>query len=123
MGSLGALSGIDLPFVDRLGWTLVHSIWQVVLVSSVLACLLALSANARYDVAYAGLVLAAALPILTMLALSIADVANRPFHVSLPCRFFDPIHRPRRPEGSRAAPHPMAYACQYLHIRHSFHVL
>jgi len=60
-----ALNAIDVPFVHRLGWTLVHSVWQVALVSCALACLLALmrgrSANTRYLIAYPALVLAAAL--------------------------------------------------------------
>jgi len=70
-----ALNAIDVPFVHHLGWTLVHSVWQVTLVSCALACLLAVmrgrSANMRYVTAYAALVLAAALPVCTMLALSI----------------------------------------------------
>ena len=70
-----ALNVIDVPFVHHLGWTLVHSVWQVALVSCALACLLALmrgrSANMRYVTAYAALMLTAALPVCTMLALSL----------------------------------------------------
>ena len=42
----------DAPLVDRIGWTLVHSVWQIILVAYLVACcnrfLFRTSANGRY---------------------------------------------------------------------------
>jgi len=57
------------PFVDALGWTLLHFVWQgtaVVMIAAVLlACLRRRSANARYTVACLALVAMAAWPAMT----------------------------------------------------------
>ena len=62
------------PVAHVVGWCLVHFVWQGLLVACALACVLALmrrrSANARYVVAYSALLLMAALPIATTLALA-----------------------------------------------------
>jgi beta-lactamase regulating signal transducer with metallopeptidase domain/peptidoglycan/xylan/chitin deacetylase (PgdA/CDA1 family) len=60
--------------VENLGWTLLHSLWQITAVALALVCALrilrAASANARYAAAVAAFVLAVALPVLTFVQLS-----------------------------------------------------
>ena len=56
---------IESPFCERLGWTLVHSLWQIALIAAAAAVLLAVfrtKARTRYAIAYAGLLLAAIVP-------------------------------------------------------------
>ncbi|HEY0428194.1 MAG TPA: M56 family metallopeptidase [Pyrinomonadaceae bacterium] len=61
-------------FVENLGWTLLHSIWQIALVALLLFLLLRAlrpsSANARYLISLFALALALVLPILTFVNLS-----------------------------------------------------
>lgn len=58
------------PISHALGWCLVHFVWQGLVVACALACILARmrrsSANARYAVLFSGLLLMAALPVITM---------------------------------------------------------
>ena len=58
------------PFVERLGWSLLHFVWQGACVALVVCIVLLLmrraSANARYLVACGGLLVMAALPAVTM---------------------------------------------------------
>jgi beta-lactamase regulating signal transducer with metallopeptidase domain len=64
-GGIGWESAVGL----RLGWALLHSLWQIALVVGVGACLLALirkSARARYAVAYGALMLALLVPLATL---------------------------------------------------------
>ena len=54
---------IESPFCERLGWMLVHSLWQIALIAAGTAVLLAVfrtKARTRYAIAYAGLLLVAA---------------------------------------------------------------
>ncbi|MDD5706256.1 MAG: M56 family metallopeptidase [Kiritimatiellae bacterium] len=68
------MNALDFLFgyasVQRVGWALVHSLWQAAIVAIVLAVALRLmrkvSANARYLAACAALVLIVALPIVTL---------------------------------------------------------
>jgi beta-lactamase regulating signal transducer with metallopeptidase domain len=65
---------IDSKFIENLGWTLVHSVWQIALVAFILFVLLRVlqrfSANARYLVAVFALALAVALPVATFVNLN-----------------------------------------------------
>ena len=58
------------PVVGRIGWVLVHSLWQATAAACVLAIVLGLmrkaSANARYLVSCSALMLAVALPVATL---------------------------------------------------------
>ena len=65
--------------VQRLGWTLIHFIWQAGIVALLLAILLKLlrksSANFRYIVACLALVIVVLLPVITInLTLSAASI-------------------------------------------------
>ena len=58
------------PWVDRLGWTLLHFLWQGVLIAAVYAatrkwCVRTSSPNARYLLACAALAAMAIAPVLT----------------------------------------------------------
>ena len=65
--NLQALTGSNL--IENLGWTLLHSAWQIAIVALVLFLILRLfvnaSANVRYATSVAALVLAVSLPALT----------------------------------------------------------
>ena len=56
-------------WITRLGWTLLHSLWEIALVTAVLALLLSLlrrgSANMRYLTACGGLTVMAIVPLVT----------------------------------------------------------
>jgi beta-lactamase regulating signal transducer with metallopeptidase domain/peptidoglycan/xylan/chitin deacetylase (PgdA/CDA1 family) len=60
--------------IETLGWTLLHSVWQIALVALILFLLLRvlqkISANARYTVAVFALALALVLPIATFISLN-----------------------------------------------------
>lgn len=69
------------PLVETLGWTLLHSLWQIGLIALVLFLSLRatekFSADFRYSLATAALFLAVVLPVITFAALhekSAADV-------------------------------------------------
>lgn len=61
------------PFVQSLGWALLHSVWQGAVVALILACALqfmrGFSAHARYVVATMGLLLMLAAPVVTLSSL------------------------------------------------------
>jgi beta-lactamase regulating signal transducer with metallopeptidase domain/peptidoglycan/xylan/chitin deacetylase (PgdA/CDA1 family) len=65
---------INHPFIENLGWTLLHSLWQIALAALVLSAALRIlrnfSANARYAAAVAALALTFALPVVTFVQLS-----------------------------------------------------
>ena len=73
--------------VHRLGWTLVHLVWQAAAVALVLAVVLAFLknglANVRYLAACAALVMMAALPLGTFIAID-APPSGQPIHVAEP---------------------------------------
>jgi len=85
---MSVMSAIDLPLAHRLGWALVHSVWQVSLVFCLVGLLLSLmrkrSANARYAVAYAGLVLACAVPVVTTVVLNANESSPAPAGMRVP---------------------------------------
>jgi beta-lactamase regulating signal transducer with metallopeptidase domain len=60
--------------VENLGWTLLHSVWQIALIAFILFALLRVlrkfSANARYIVSVSALVFALVLPVLTFVNLN-----------------------------------------------------
>jgi uncharacterized membrane protein len=60
-------------WITRLGWTLLHSLWEIALITAVLALLIPLlrrgSANVRYLLACGGLTLMAIVPIVTFCVL------------------------------------------------------
>ncbi|MHC4715161.1 MAG: M56 family metallopeptidase, partial [Planctomycetota bacterium] len=64
---------LSLPLLERIGWTLLHSLWQLslvaVLAASVLLMLRKASASARYTLALAMLFVMAALPAVTFVLL------------------------------------------------------
>ena len=66
--------------VERLGWTLIHSLWQIGLVSVVLLGLRAVcansSANVRYAIAVAALSLSLAAPVATFISLDSSAVSG-----------------------------------------------
>ena len=68
---------LDHPLLQRLGWALFHSIWQAAVVAAVLAVVLGLmrraSANARYLVACAGLLIIAVMPIITLFVVDVSS--------------------------------------------------
>lgn len=78
--------------VDALGWTLLHFLWQGVLVAGLLWCVLALvggrSARVRYGFACAALLLMAALPLTTFARLAAAEPRNA-LPVALPAFTLD----------------------------------
>ena len=65
---------INSKFIENLGWTLVHSVWQIALIASVLFALLRVlqrfSANTRYLVSVFALAFALVLPVATFVNLS-----------------------------------------------------
>jgi beta-lactamase regulating signal transducer with metallopeptidase domain len=77
MSALDAL--LDSPFAYHLGWTLVHFLWQGVLVAAVYACLRSYMAEAspqaRYALSLATLAVLAALPVVTFIYLMGTPVA------------------------------------------------
>ena len=70
----GLPSNLPSAFVDALGWTLLHSVWQIALVAALFGacrwCLLCRSANLRYLAGCVTLVLMLSLPCVTMCILS-----------------------------------------------------
>jgi beta-lactamase regulating signal transducer with metallopeptidase domain/peptidoglycan/xylan/chitin deacetylase (PgdA/CDA1 family) len=64
----------DIDLIDRLGWTLAHSLWQLALISAALFLVLRLVprniANARYAISVGALVLSVLVPIVTFLQIS-----------------------------------------------------
>ena len=78
----GALQG---PMVERVGWTLLHSLWQIAAVAVVLAgAMLALrraSANARYLVCCGAMLLMAVAPVVTF---TILDTPPEPAPIAEP---------------------------------------
>ncbi|MDQ3800018.1 MAG: polysaccharide deacetylase family protein [Acidobacteriota bacterium] len=66
--------------IETLGWTLLHSVWQIALVALVLFLLLRVlqkfSANARYTLAAFALALALVLPIATFISLNGSSASN-----------------------------------------------
>ena len=71
--------GVDLqmlnhPFIETLGWSLIHFLWQGILVAMMAALLLAVlknaSASARYVVAWFAFVLMALAPVATVLTMN-----------------------------------------------------
>ena len=71
---------INSKLVENLGWTLLHSLWQIALIAFVLFVLLKVfrksSANARYWISVFALVFAVALPALTFYQLNKTSSAN-----------------------------------------------
>jgi beta-lactamase regulating signal transducer with metallopeptidase domain len=65
----------DSKIVENLGWTLIHSVWQIALVAFILFALLRVlqrfSANARYLAAVSALALALVLPVATFVNFSV----------------------------------------------------
>ena len=68
-------------FVENLGWTLVHSVWQIVLIAFVLFLIFQicnkLSANARYLFAVAALGFAFVIPLVTFVQLASDSAKNQ----------------------------------------------
>ncbi len=78
---MSAIPAVAFPFsasvIERLGWTLLHSLWQfalvALLVSTILAALRRSSATLRYGVLVAAMTVSAAVPIATWMILPIAS--------------------------------------------------
>ena len=72
---------VDSPLAQDIGTTLVHSLWQIVLLAVVFAVVNRLltkrSANSRYVVAYAALVLMLVMPLLTLLLVRSAEPSSK----------------------------------------------
>jgi beta-lactamase regulating signal transducer with metallopeptidase domain/peptidoglycan/xylan/chitin deacetylase (PgdA/CDA1 family) len=64
----------DTKLIEQLGWTLLHSVWQIALAALILYALLRLmrstSANVKYVVAVSFLAISVALPVVTFLQIS-----------------------------------------------------
>src|SRR5215211_5972499 len=79
---------VQMPLVQRLGWVLVHSLWQGTAVGFLLVMALGAmrrtSANARYLAACVAIVLFAAAPLMTFLVLkpSVATLLDHPATVA-----------------------------------------
>src|SRR5262245_29654124 len=77
MSALDAL--LDSSFANHLGWTLVHFLWQGLLVAAVYACLRGYMAEAspqaRYNLSLAALAVLATLPVITFIYLMGTPVA------------------------------------------------
>src|SRR5262245_41845543 len=75
-------SSLCTPWLERLGWTLVHSLWQIAAVAIVCAVTMIVlrhrSAQSRYLAGYAALLTMIALPVGTyaFLSLDVAPVAT-----------------------------------------------
>ena len=73
---------LEWPIVVRLGWVLIHSLWQGLLVTALLAVVLAWlrgrSAGSRYGAAGTALAVVAILPIITLLTLDDAALNQEP---------------------------------------------
>ena len=107
--SISALADETLrhPFVEKLGWALLHFVWQGAVVAVLFGIVLLLmrraSANSRYLVACGGLVVMAALPAVTIVmlpdreTLPVAEINPRDVAESL-----DPL--PTKPTASGAVP-------------------
>ncbi|HLW73736.1 MAG TPA: M56 family metallopeptidase, partial [Gammaproteobacteria bacterium] len=78
MNALGSL--LDSPLAYHLGWTLVHFLWQGLLVGAAYACVRPLlngaSPQARYSLSLGTLAILAALPVATFMYLQAAPVAT-----------------------------------------------
>ena len=70
------------PWVERLGWTLVHFLWQGALIAAVYAAarnIYRRTANARYLLACAALACMVAMPIATWIVMRVPDAsAHKP---------------------------------------------
>jgi beta-lactamase regulating signal transducer with metallopeptidase domain/peptidoglycan/xylan/chitin deacetylase (PgdA/CDA1 family) len=70
--NLNSFAGAHI--IEQFGWTLIHSVWQIALVSISLAAALKLlrnaSANVRYSACLAAMLIAAALPAVTFVRMS-----------------------------------------------------
>ena len=62
-------AALESPLVNRIGWTLLHFLWEAAVAAALLAIVLAIlrrrSASARYVASCAGLLVLAALPVVT----------------------------------------------------------
>ena len=71
---------INSQIIENLGWTLLHSLWQIALIAFVLFVLLKIlrgfSANARYWISVFALVFAVALPAFTFYQLNKTSSAS-----------------------------------------------
>ncbi len=71
---------INSKIVENLGWTLLHSIWQIALIAFILFVLLkvfrAFSANIRYVISVFALGMACALSVITFVQLAVNSSAN-----------------------------------------------
>jgi beta-lactamase regulating signal transducer with metallopeptidase domain/peptidoglycan/xylan/chitin deacetylase (PgdA/CDA1 family) len=89
----------DSKLVKDLGWTLVHSIWQVALVATILFSLLkalgGLSANARYILTVSAFVLSIAIPVVTFIQLSSNSAPARPENIGPERSDFNGVARAR----------------------------
>ncbi|HEX8368229.1 MAG TPA: M56 family metallopeptidase [Pyrinomonadaceae bacterium] len=94
---------INSKLIENLGWTLLHSVWQIALLALILFLLLRVlqkfSANARYLVSVFALALALVLPIVTFVGLNENSSSNffRPENPSEPdAARFDPNFQPEK---------------------------
>jgi hypothetical protein len=75
------LQTLNHPFVETLGWSLIHFLWQGTLVAMLAALLLAAlknaSASARYVVACFAFVLMALAPVATVLTMTFQHAADQ----------------------------------------------
>jgi beta-lactamase regulating signal transducer with metallopeptidase domain len=100
---------LNSPFARDVGMTLVHSLWQVCLVAIAFAITIRLlaqrSANLRYLVAYIALVLTLAMPVMTLLVLSLDTSSSQGHFVESTKRFEDArsVTEPELPLDNSAA--------------------
>src|SRR5687767_13179702 len=71
---------LENSIIENLGWTLLHSLWQIALIALVLFLVLQIlrsfPANVRYLAATFALLFAAALPVVTFVQLSRSEKPN-----------------------------------------------
>ncbi len=70
---------LDQPLVHRLGWTLVHFVWQgtvIALLAGILLRALRHSSNARYTIGIATLLIMVAAPVFTLMTVCVDDAVT-----------------------------------------------
>ncbi len=96
MGELHDL--LSRPVFQRVGWALVHFLWQGAVLGSLVAfgllCLRQRSANLRYLVACAGLLVAAVCPVVTMMCVDPRPAPANVEELPLPIAGSDPFGEP-----------------------------
>ena len=86
--------------IENLGWTLLHSLWQIALIAFVLLAALRIlrefSANARYTAAVFALVFASLLPVATFVQLARSEARKASHATGLHANSLEPVRKDSR---------------------------